>query len=118
MQYIHQNNLPIRIPVRVAQCPVCNGELYVADITEWERDENGDLQVTEIGFDVDCGNPTENCLDHWTYDDGLAVDDKVHRWLIHEFRFYERTEEEERARLAAWNAGKPRIVTDTENILC
>lgn len=94
------------IPPTVAICPHCgaDGKLYL-EVEEWEEDGT----PTEIGCHVSCENETMKRDDpHWRepYVTLLPLEYTVYLWAVKHVRVTE-TEEEERERLRAWNAGEP-----------
>lgn len=94
------------IPRNVATCPHCTtGNLYL-EVDEWET-ETG--VPTEAGVHVSCDGETEQEDDpHWAqpYITLLPLEHKVWLWAKDNVRV-EESEDEELARLADWNAGKP-----------
>lgn len=94
------------IPRRVAICPHCraNGKLYL-EVDEWEEDGT----PTEAGVHVSCDGETDDPNDvHYQmpYVYWMPMEHIVYKWAAKHVRVTE-TEEETRARLADFEAGKP-----------
>jgi hypothetical protein len=94
------------IPRRVAICPHCRGEgkLHL-EVDEWEKDGT----PTEVGVHVSCENETDDDNDiHYQmpYVYWMPMEAIVYRWAVKHIRVTE-SEEETRAKLADWEAGKP-----------
>ena len=53
---IGYTSLPIRIPRKVAVCPICDADLIIEDIDEWET-ETG--KATEGGLHFSCSKEPE-----------------------------------------------------------
>jgi len=82
---------PIAVPRSVATCPICDAEIVIDDVYEWEC-ENG----KPVGISVEC--TTEPDIDsgewsdwfsgHWgmPYVDWLPVENRVLKWFQQNFR--------------------------------
>lgn len=76
----------IPVPPSVAICPDPScGKMLLIDINEWEI-ETG--LVTEYGFTVECEDFPDCAMfsPYETYDEGLRLNAKIHRWLTENIR--------------------------------
>ena len=92
------------IPKSVAICPHCGGALHL-EVDEWE--ENG--TPTYVGVHVSCEGETDDPNDrHYQtpYVDWMPLEHRVWTWARVHIRVTE-SEDELRARMVDWNAGKP-----------
>lgn len=84
--------MPFRVPRSVAVCPICDADVWIEEIQEWE-DFNGKVVIHPDMTTVSVNCETEPDIDgegwddwmrgHWNtpYIDWMPVQDKVTRWL-------------------------------------
>lgn len=100
---------PPSIPRDVAVCPICDADIFIDEICEWN--ENG--SVSDCGIKVQCvTEPRIDSLEwrrwfehHWSmpYVDWLPVEKRVLDWLNRTYIVASHSEAEEMQRLADWN---------------
>jgi hypothetical protein len=87
------------IPLTVAMCPICGGQIYL-EIDEWEQEDDGLWSASASGVHVDCTTAPEDMHSaewddwftaHWSmpYVDWLPVEQVVYKWLFGNYRFKE-----------------------------
>lgn len=82
-------SFPIRVPAKLAVCPICGGRLDITDCTAWEEAESGLMKPTEIT--TECEHEPDIESDEWLewnafhyatpYIDWLPVDTRVLSWF-------------------------------------
>jgi hypothetical protein len=88
---ISSRTTPIPVPREVAVCPICEADIVVGEVTEWECESGAAVTIS-----VDC--TTEPDIDgdewegwfshHWSmpYVDWLPVENRVLEWFRQNFR--------------------------------
>lgn len=110
----------IKLPASLAVCPICGKRILLEEITGMVQDELCDLWIAdeisvtcETEPDIDNRNWNDWMSWHFStpYIDWLPVSQKVEAWLKANYRFVDApTPDEEREKLATWNAGEARKI--------
>ncbi len=88
---LNDHSKPIPVPREIAICPICDAEIVVEEISEWECGSGKPVSisidcVTEPDIDSDEWPDWHN--EHWSmpYVDWLPVENVVVRWIQENFR--------------------------------
>lgn len=82
---------PIPVPRKVAVCPICDADIWIDDISEWECEDGKPVEisvdcVTEP--DIDSDEWQDWFAQHWSmpYVDWLPVSTRVLRWFQRHYK--------------------------------
>jgi hypothetical protein len=88
---ISSRTTPIPVPREVAVCPICDADIVVGEVTEWECESGAPVSII-----VDCKTAPDLSADEWQgwflqhwsmpYVDWLPVKQRVLKWLRKNFR--------------------------------
>jgi len=82
---------PIPVPREIATCPICDADIVVEDVNEWESDSGKPIGISlecTTEPDIDSDEWKDWHRDHWSmpYVYWLPVENRVMRWAQKNFR--------------------------------
>jgi len=111
MLTLFEIGMAVSIPLSVGVCPVCGMEL-VADIDEWEYDDDGCMMVGEQGLNLSCVSEPEIGTNEWQewfdghhsmpYETWHPLIPRVLKWINLNYRFANAPQPQSTEELRHW----------------